>query len=108
MTVAHSAKGRQANFSVHSLIHSSEVLISLYHPTGQQGKESGQGQGSSKAVPALSKPRVQSHPQKPRLRLTNTGLRQELIETMQLYRVSLVDAVSASEALICPDNNLAR
>ena len=108
MNVAQSAKGRQANFGVHSLIQRSKVLISLHHPTGQQGKEDAQGQGLSKAVPALSKPRVRSHPQKPRLHLTNTGLREELIETMQLYQVSLVDAVSASEALICPDNNLVR
>lgn len=73
---------------------------------GQQRKEDDSYKSTSKAVPALSKPRKQ--PRKPSLCLTNTGLRQELIETMQLYQVPLADATSASEDLVCPDNNLVR
>lgn len=73
---------------------------------GQQRKEDDASKSISQAVSALSKPRNQ--PRKPSLCLTNTGLRQELIETMQLYRVSLADAVSASADLVCPDNNLVR
>ena len=102
--LAHSATGWQAICGVHSHLSG----FPLFPFTGQQSTEGVQEQGPSKIVPTLLKPQVQPHPRKPRLHLTNTGLRQELLETMQLYRVSLVDAVSASADLICPDNNLVR
>ena len=76
-------------------------------PTGQQAKEDDESDIPALAVPALLKPKLKP-PSKLSLRLASTGLRQELLETMQLYHVSPMDAISASEELICPGNKLVR
>ncbi|KAL3146239.1 hypothetical protein ABBQ32_002942 [Trebouxia sp. C0010 RCD-2024] len=73
-------------------------------PSGQQVKEVDESESPCPVVPALIKPKRKSPPCKLSLRLSSTGLRHELLETMQLYQVSPIDATAASEDLMCPEN----
>ncbi|KAL3157125.1 hypothetical protein ABBQ38_001369 [Trebouxia sp. C0009 RCD-2024] len=75
-------------------------------PSGQQIKEGDETENNSAAIPVLVKPKLKPPPSKLSLRLSSTGLRHELTETMQLYQVSPVNAIAATDELICPENQL--